>query len=142
MDNEAVRAPVLAAPASKVAAVGAEISDGIDRALHWGNLAGSAVLLAALLVTLAVWSARRGALRLERIHERQDEILYWLAVLLANSAGSALGDLFGEKLGLGVLGATGVNFAILAVLLALHRTTRKGKGLLFWGAFVVTRIPF
>jgi uncharacterized membrane-anchored protein len=123
------------------AAAGAEISDSIDRALHWGNLAGSAVLLAALLAMLAVWFARRGALRFERIKERQDEIFYWLAALLANSVGSALGDLFGDRLGLGVPGATLVNCAILAVLLGLHRTPGRGKGLLFWGAFVVTRVP-
>jgi uncharacterized membrane-anchored protein len=124
------------------AAAGAEVSDSIDRALHWGSLAGSAALLAALLATLAVWSALRGALRFERIQEPQDEIFYWLAALLANSVGSALGDLLGDRLGLGVPGATLVNLAILGILLWLHLTTGRGKALLFWGAFVVTRVPF
>ena len=40
------------------------------------------------------------------------------------------------------MGGIAVNLAILALLLVLDYTTRVSKGLLFWTAFVVTRIPF
>lgn len=123
-------------------AAGAEISDSIDRALHWGNVAGSGLLLAGLAVILAAWVGRRGAIRIHPIRQRQDELYYWAAVILANSLGSALGDLFGDTLGLGVLGASVANAALLALLAALHYSTRRAKGLLFWAAFVLTRIPF
>lgn len=123
-------------------AAGAEISDAIDRALHLGNAAGAGLLLATLAVTLAAWRVRCGAIRYRVVRDRQEELFYWAAALLANSLGSALGDLFGDKLGLGVLGATGVNCAIVAVLLALRYTTRRAQPVLFWGAFVFTRIPF
>lgn len=124
------------------AAVGAEISDSIDRALHWGNQGGTALLLIGLAVTLAVWSARRRAIRIYPVETQQDERYYWMAVVLANSLGSALGDLIGDKLGVGLLGGIGVYVGVLALLLALNYTTRVSKGLLFWSAFVVTRIPF
>ena len=61
---------------------------------------------------------------------------------MANSLGSALGDRVGDKLGAGVLGGTAVNAGILALLLAAYRMDRAPSGLLFWAAFVVSRVPF
>lgn len=124
------------------ATVGAEVSDGIDRALHWGNAAGTALLLIGLVVTLAIWFARRRAISIYPVEERRDQGYYWGAVVFANSLGSALGDLVGDKLGVGLLGGIAVYAAILALLVTFHYTTRTSKGLLFWSAFVVTRIPF
>ncbi len=123
-------------------AAGAEISDSIDRALHWGTLAGTGALLVGLLLALAIWRARRGAIRCKAIEDPRDERFYWLAAILANSFGSAVCDLIGEKLGVGVLGGAAVNAGILALLVLLHYTTRARKELLFWSAFVFTRIPF
>ncbi len=123
-------------------AAGAEISDSIDRALHWGNLAGTGALLLCLGAALATWRARRGAIRCDSIEDPRDERFYWLAALLANSFGSAACDLIGDKLGVGVLAGTAINLGILALLALLHYTTRTRRELLFWGAFVFTRIPF
>lgn len=123
-------------------AAGAEISDSIDRGLHWGNPAGTGFLFLCVLVTLGVWHGRRGALGVYPINRRRDELFYWAAAIVANSLGSALGDLLGSTLGLGVLGGTLVFLAVLAVLLVLYRTTRLSTGLLFWSGFVVARIPF
>lgn len=124
------------------AAVGAEISDGIDRALHWGNPVGTVALLVSTLIALAAWFRRRGTLGSAGVRALEDERYYWLAAVLANALGSALGDLVGEKLGVGVLGGTAVNAGILALLLAAHRTGRAPSGLLFWAAFAVSRVPF
>lgn len=121
---------------------GAEISDSIDRALHWGNAGGAGLLLGCLAVTLAIWYVRCGTIGPYPIKERRGELFYWLAAVLANSLGSAMGDLVGEKLGVGLLGGTAVNLGVLALLLALYYTTRAGKGPLFWAAFVFSRIPF
>lgn len=123
-------------------AVGAEISDGIDRALHWGNLGGAGVLLAGLCITLAVWFVRCRTIGPYPIERRREELFYWVAAILANSLGSALGDLIGDKLGVGLLGGTAVNFGVLALLWVIHRTTRADRGLLFWAGFVFSRIPF
>lgn len=124
------------------ATVGAEISDGIDRALHWGNLSGTLALLLFTLVILTAWFAHRGALGSSPVEDRRDERYYWLAAIAANSLGSAFGDLIGGRPGWGLMGGITVNLAILALLLVLHYTTRLSKGLLFWTAFVVSRVPF
>jgi uncharacterized membrane-anchored protein len=121
-------------------AVGAEISDAIDRALRWGNPVGTVVLLAGTIIALTAWFRRRGTLGAGGVRTLEDERYYWLAVVLANSLGSALGDLVGDKLGVGVLGGTAVNAAILALLLAGYRAGRAPGGLLFWAAFVVSRV--
>ena len=122
--------------------VGAEFSDTVDRALHWGTLGGAVLLLACLVATLAIWRLRRGEIGIYPIDEREDEAFYWAAVIFANSLGSVIGDLVGDRLGLGVLGGVAVNAGVLASLALLRYKTRANRGLLFWTAFVFTRVSF
>lgn len=119
--------------------VGAEISDTLDRTLHLGYIAGSALLFACLLSTLTVWHARQGRIRIYPVYEGLEERFYWLAVIFANSLGSVLGDLIGDRLGLGLIGGISINATVIAVLVLLNYTTRLNKALLFWTAFVFTR---
>jgi uncharacterized membrane-anchored protein len=123
-------------------AVGAEISDSLDRALQWGNAAGTGLLLGALVVALAVWFVRCGTVRFAPIVTRADEGFYWLAAVAANSVGSAFGDWVGDGLGWGLWGGIGVNLGVIALLLILRRKTRISRGVLYWIGFVVTRVPF
>lgn len=123
-------------------AVGARISDAIDRTLRWGNPLGTAVLLGGTIIAPAAWFRRRRTLGAGGVRTPEDERYYWLAAVLANSLGSALGDRVGDKLAVGVLGGTAVNAGILALLLAGYRTGRAPGGLLFWAAFAVSRVPF
>ena len=122
-------------------ALGAEISDSLDRALRWGNAAGTGVLLGALVVILGAWFARRGTVRFAPITTRTDERFYWLAAVAANSVGSAFGDWVGDGLRGGLWGAMAVNLGIMALLLILWRKTRISRGVLYWVGFVVTRVP-
>lgn len=124
------------------AAVGAEISDSVDRFLHFGSEAGAGIFLVGLLAALAVWRFRCGRIGYSPISKRTDEIFYWAAAILANCLGSVFGDLIGDKLGLGTLSAVAVNAGLLLVLAVLYGKTRVNRGLLFWAAFVFTRIPF
>lgn len=119
--------------------VGAELSDTIDRGLHLGYVAGAAILLACLVITLGVWHRRGRVLPTGPTLEPDAERLYWLAVLFANSLGSVLGDLFGDRLGFGLAGSIALNAGVLAALWLLHRFTRCSKGALFWTAFVFSR---
>jgi uncharacterized membrane-anchored protein len=123
-------------------AVGAEISDSLDRAAHWGNSAGTGVLLGALVTALGIWFARRGTIRFAPIVTRSDEVYYWVIAVIANSVGSAFGDWIGDGLGWGLSGGIAVNVAVIALVLILWRTTRISRGILYWMGFVVTRVPF
>lgn len=55
------------------AAVGAEISDSIDRTLHWGNPVGTAALVVGTLIALAAWLQRRGTLGASGARALEDE---------------------------------------------------------------------
>lgn len=120
--------------------VGAEVSDFFDRGLHLGYIAGAALLLAATLVAAAAWRARLGRVVLYPVRTRRHEAFYWATAILANSLGSVMGDLFGDRLGLGLIGGIAINAAILGALLLLHYRTRLPRPWLFWTAFVFSRI--
>lgn len=120
--------------------MGTELSDTMDRALHLGYVAGAAVFFLCLLATLALWHRRRGTIALYPIYQNQEALLYWIAAVFANSLGSVLGDLVGDRFGLGVVGGISVNVGVLAVLLLLYYATHINKALAFWSAFVFTRV--
>ncbi|WP_019938718.1 hypothetical protein [Bordetella sp. FB-8] len=123
------------------AASGAEISDSIDRFLHFGTAAGAGIFLVCLLVTQALWRVRCGRIGFYPISRRTDEVFYWMSAILANCLGSVLGDLFGDKWGFGTAGSVAINIAVLALLALVNGKTRISKSSLFWTAFVFTRIP-
>ena len=124
------------------ATVGAEISDTMARALHWGTLGGAGVLLAAFVLTLGVWRVRCGRIAVYPIGERREEIYYWVAVVIGNTLGSVLGDLVGDRLGFGLIGGIAVNAGVLMLAVVLRHKTRMNRALLFWTAFVFARVSF
>ena len=121
--------------------LGTEISDFMDRSLGLGYVAGSALLLAALLIILALWHIRLGRIRVYPITLRSEELFYWAAILASNSLGTAFGDMLSDNLGFSYLEGALITAAVIAVVLALHRFTRLNDVLLFWIAFILTR-PF
>lgn len=121
--------------------LGTEISDFIDRTLHLGYTAGTALLVAGLAFSLALWYQHYRDLRVYPIVERRKEAYYWLAVLFSNSLGTAFGDFLGDYFGLSYQMGALVTGAVIIVVAMLHRTHKVNPVLLFWLAFVFTR-PF
>ena len=123
------------------AIAGTAISDFIDRTLKLGYTAGSVVLTALLLVTLAVWYLKEHAISVEYIPTFQAEIFYWIAFLIANTLGTAGGDFVADDLGFGFVHSAMLLSGLLMVIALLHFCTKVSGVLLFWLAFVFTR-PF
>lgn len=123
------------------AIVGTAISDFIDRTLDVGYTAGSVLLTAALLVTLAVWYKREKSLAVERIETSGAEVFYWVAFLIANTLGTAAGDFLADELGIGFLQSAVLIAGLLALTALAHYFTKVSGVFLFWIAFVLTR-PF
>ncbi|MBK9419526.1 MAG: hypothetical protein IPN44_00565 [Flavobacteriales bacterium] len=121
--------------------LGTEISDFMDRSLGLGYLAGSAVLLSAMLSILAVWHKRLGGIRVYPVTLRSEELFYWAAILASNSLGTAFGDLLADDLGFTYLQGAMITAGVIGVVLVLHRFTKLNHVLLFWIAFIFTR-PF
>ena len=121
--------------------LGTEISDFMDRSLGLGYVAGSAALLASLLIILALWHIRLGGIRVYAVTERREELFYWAAILASNSLGTAFGDMLSDDFGFSYVQGALITAAVIGAVLALHRFTKLNDVLLFWIAFIFTR-PF
>lgn len=120
---------------------GTEVSDMMDRSFGLGYAWGSAILLAGLAASLAIWYGRDRRLEVYPIVRRDIEILFWVAVVFSNSLGTAFGDFLTDNLSLSYLQGAFVTAAVMGVVVALHFATRINHVLLFWIAFIFTR-PF
>lgn len=120
---------------------GTTMSDFMDRTLGLGYVRGSALLVVLLLVVLAVWRWNTGTLSVTDVRSRKAETFYWMAILVSNTLGTALGDFLADSSGLGFLGGAALIGGLIALIVVLHFATPISKVALFWTAFVLTR-PF
>lgn len=126
--------------------VGTEMSDFLDRGPGHDSAAnglgygwGAIILTSLLALVFLVWWRTGQTFDVENIASRSGEILYWIAILVSNTLGTATGDWLSDDTGLGFRGAFLAIAAILALIVAAHRLTRINTTLLFWLAFVLTR---
>jgi uncharacterized membrane-anchored protein len=104
-----------------------------------GYTGGSALLLTAVLASLAAWKLTLGSVSSDHIASPRVELFYWLTITLSQTLGTALGDWTADTGGLGYLGAAFVFGGLLAVVAGLALWTRVNRVLLFWAAFILTR---
>lgn len=121
--------------------LGTEISDYLDRTLHFGYILGSLTLFTGLILILFFWYRRFKTIRVYPIYEKNKEVYYWLAILLSNSLGTAFGDLLSDVAGFSYLQGALITATVIAVVVALHYWTAFNEVFLFWLAFIFTR-PF
>lgn len=126
--------------------VGTELSDLLDRGPGHGSAAngvgygwGAIILTGLLAVIFVVWWRTGQTYDVENIASRQGELLYWAAILVSNTLGTASGDWLSDDTGLGFRNAFLVITAIMIVIVAAHYRTRVSTTLLFWLAFILTR---
>lgn len=118
---------------------GTTMADYATRSLGIGYTGGSALLLAAVLLSLAAWRLTLGRIGADDIRDRRAELFYWLTITLSQTLGTALGDWLADTGGLGYLGAAAVFAGGLALVLALHFGRAVSRVPLFWAAFILTR---
>ncbi len=119
--------------------VGTTLSDYLDRTVGLGYPLSSALLLAAVIGTLLLWRARTGSISVGNIASREAEIFYWIAILISNTLGTALGDFAADSSGLGFGGGALVFGAVLVLIALAYKFTAISHTVLFWAAFVLTR---
>jgi uncharacterized membrane-anchored protein len=122
--------------------VGTTLADFTDRSLGIGYFGGSAILLVALMATLALWYRTCGSVSLASITTHKAEAFYWATILFSQTLGTALGDWFADPdtgLGLGYEKSALVFAGALVVVGALYLWTRVSRTVLFWAAFILTR---
>lgn len=121
--------------------LGTEISDFIDRSLHFGYTWGSIVLFIGLIISLYLWYKKYNNLEVYPIAKRSKETYYWIAILFSNSLGTAFGDYLSDVIGFSYLLGAMVTAGIIILVVLLHYFTKINQILLFWIAFIFTR-PF
>ena len=118
---------------------GTTMADLADRSLGIGYTGGSALLLALLLATLAVWYWSQGSISVETVNTPKVEAFYWAAITISQTLGTALGDWMADTGGLGYGGGALVFATGIAVIAFLYFRTTVSRVLLFWAAFILTR---
>ncbi len=126
--------------------VGTEISDFIDRGPGSGSAEngigygwGAVVLTSLLVVIFLVWWRTGQTYDVENIASRKGEVLYWAAILVSNTLGTASGDWLSDETGLGFANAFLIIAGIMVLIVAAHYFTTINTMLLFWLAFILTR---
>jgi uncharacterized membrane-anchored protein len=118
---------------------GTTMADFADRSLGIGYSGGSAILLALVLGTLALWRWSTGSISVQTVATPKVEIFYWATITFSQTLGTALGDWMADSTGLGYAGGALVFGAGLAVVAMLYFWTDMSRSLLFWAAFILTR---
>ena len=118
---------------------GTTMSDYMDRTLGLGYAKGSFILLTILLTILAFWRFSIGSLSVDNVKTFKVELIYWTAILVSNTLGTALGDFLADSSGLGFAGGALLISALLGLVIIATFYTQISKVLLFWVAFVLTR---
>jgi uncharacterized membrane-anchored protein len=98
--------------------VGTTTSDYLDRTLGLGYVKSSIMLLCAVIAVLFIWRYTTGRIEFEHIASRNNEIFYWVTILVSNTL---------------------VFAGLIALVAAAHFFTSLPDYLLFWAAYVLTR---
>jgi uncharacterized membrane-anchored protein len=120
---------------------GTALSDFMDRTLGLGYMAGATLLSTALGLVLLAWYATEQNLSVSRIVTIRAEAFYWVAILVSNTLGTAVGDFLADDSGLGFAGGALLIGSLLIAVVLVYYTTRTSHVLLFWAAYILTR-PF
>jgi uncharacterized membrane-anchored protein len=118
---------------------GTTMADFATRSMGIGYTGGSALLLACVLGSLAIWYRAMGSISVETVHEPRAEIYYWTAITFSQTLGTALGDWAADTGGLGYSGGALVFGAALLIVAGLYFWTKVSRVTLFWAAFILTR---
>lgn len=119
--------------------LGTTLADYATRSLGIGYTGGSALLLALLLGSLAVWHKVMGSVSINSVSTPKTEIFYWVTIMFSQTLGTALGDWTADTAGLGYGGGAIIFSAFLLAVLATYYWTKISTTLLFWAAFILTR---
>jgi uncharacterized membrane-anchored protein len=119
--------------------VGTTTSDYLDRTAGLGYVKSSIMLSCAVIAVLVAWHFTTGAIAVDEVTTRTNELFYWLTILVSNTLGTALGDFVATTTGLGFERGALVFAGLIAVVAAGYFFTKIPRSVLFWAAYSLTR---
>lgn len=119
--------------------VGTTTSDYLDRTVGLGYVKSSLFLFCTVIAILIAWHFTTGEIAVDHITTRKNEIFYWIAILVSNTLGTALGDFVATTTGLGFERGALIFAVLIAIVAAAHFLTKLPGSVLFWSAYILTR---
>lgn len=123
--------------------IGTTLADFLDRSIGVGYTGGTAIVLALLLGSLAIWYKVEGSVAVESVSTPRVEWFYWITILFSQTLGTALGDWAADPelggFGHGYEYAALIFATGLVLVMALYFWTAISRTALFWAAFILTR---
>ena len=104
----------------------------VDRSLGIGDLGGSSLRFALLMMSLLLWRWSEGTISVNSIATPRAEVFYWCTILFSQTLGTALGDWMADTNSLGYGNAAIVFGAALLLLAAVYCFTNASRVFLFW----------
>ena len=120
--------------------VGTTLADFADRSLGMGYAGGTTILLVMLMASLWIWKHNLGSVAVDTVNSPKSEMYYWVTIMCSQTLGTALGDWTADTAGIGYGGGIFVFGGLLAVIAAAYYFTKISHTILFWSAFILTRI--
>ena len=117
--------------------VGTTVLDYLDRTAGLSYVKSSILLFCGVLIVLFSWYRVTGAIQFENISPRQNEVFYWVTILVSNTLGTALADFAADDAGLGFEKGAFLFSGLLT--LVVHFFTNIKSSLLFWSTYIPTR---
>ena len=111
------------------------LTDGMGVPLELSTIVFSILLL----LTFLFWYLNKKTLSIHSIYTRKREAFYWLTILFTFALGTAVGDLYSEKLGLGYLPTGIIVASIIACVFLVYKFFKLDSVLAFWVAYIFTR---
>lgn len=122
-----------------ISIAGTLFTDNLTDNLGVSLLISSAIFSVVLAMVFIAWHRSEKSLAIHSIYTPRREAFYWLTILFTFALGTATGDLFAERFGLGY-GVSLLIFAgVILVIAILWRTRRLNSVFAFWAIYVLTR---
>lgn len=122
-----------------ISITGTLFTDNLTDNLGISLITSSIIFSIMLAIVFVVWHRTEASLSIHSIYTPRREAFYWSAILFTFALGTATGDLFAERLGLGY-GLSLIIFAAVILVIALAwRSKFLNPVLSFWAIYVLTR---
>ena len=122
-----------------ISITGTLFTDNLTDNVGVSLITSSVIFSIMLAIVFIVWHRTEASLAIHSIYTPRREAFYWGAILFTFALGTATGDLFAERLGLGY-GLSLIIFAAVILVIALAWKSKfLNPVLAFWAIYVLTR---
>ena len=122
-----------------ISITGTLFTDNLTDNVGVSLITSSVIFSIMLAMVFIIWHRTEASLAIHSIYTPRREAFYWSAILFTFALGTATGDLFAERLGLGY----GLSLIIFAAVILVIALAWRGKFLnpvlAFWAIYVLTR---